>query len=630
MIYYAAIKLKLRIQEKTIVMTTPGALALYHGHAAVVEAPDHDKWEIRIEGGERKRVRDKDLVLLHPGPVRGELPPPPPHVHPDWAELVELIGEDPLDFREFMLLAYNEDSPGAAFAAFHALAEGIYFKGSPAEGVKATPTEERETLLAVARAKENARAERNALLERIHSAGITEADRPALREIENVALGRAGSSKLLKELGIEAAPEPAHELLLRLGVWPESFDPWPARLDVDLEPVSGELLPAEADSAERVDLTDLAAYAIDDEGSDDPDDAISFADGLLWVHVADPAAAIPAESELDRSACERGTTSYLPEGIAPMLPTAAMARFGLGLNEISPALSFALRIGGEGEVDVERICLSLLRVERLTYRRAAEREGEADFTAMREALERFRRRRAAEGACFIRLPEVKWHIDGMGIVSCSPCPITPERELVANAMMAAGHAAAKFADAEGIPFPFLRQPEPEEALPEGDSPAAMFARRRAMSSGIVDTIPGKHAGMGLEPYARVTSPLRRYCDLLAHRQLRRHLAGEEPLSAEEIERRLAVSEEAAARRRKLEKYAADYCAALYFRQHPEWRGEGVVVDRQGDRCTILVPELAYEYKCRLRMNLAPDQPVRLAMRDARPARLAVTLAVEKS
>ena len=584
----------------------------------------------RIEGGERKRVRDKDLEVIHPGPVTGGLPPPPPARQPDWPELVELVGDDPLDFREFLRLAYDEDTPAAAFAACRALADGTYFRGSPADGVRATPPEEREARLAAAQAKENARAERDALLERIRTNAIGDADRPALREIENVALGRAGSSKLLKELGVEAAPEPAHELLLRLGVWPESFDPWPARLDVDLEPVSGELLPEAADPAERVDLTGLAAYAIDDEGSDDPDDAISFADGLLWVHVADPAAAIPAESELAATACERGTTSYLPEGIAPMLPNSAMARFGLGLNECSPALSFALHIGGDGEIEVERICLARLHVERLTYRQAAERADEADFAAMRETLERFRARRAANGACFIRLPEVKWHIDAAGVVSCTPCPITPERELVANAMMAAGHAAAKFADAEGIPFPFVRQPEPEEAPPEGDSLAAMFARRRAMSSGTVDTIPGKHAGMGLDPYARVTSPLRRYCDLLAHWQLRRHLAGAEPLPPEEIDRRLALSEEAAARRRKLEKYAADYCTALYFRQHPDWQGEGVVVDRQGDRYTILVPELAYEYKCRLRMNLVPDQTVRLAMRDARPARLAVTLSVEKS
>ena len=609
-------------------MIAPGALALYHGHAAVVGSPDHDKWEIRIEGGECKRVREKDLEIIHPGPTTGELPPPPPVVTPDWMELAELVGDDPVEFREFLRLAYDEDTPAAAFAACRALADGTYFQGSPADGVRATPPEERAARLAAAQAKDAARAERDALLERIRTGAITDADRPALREIENVALGRAASSKLLKELGIEAAPEPAHELLLSLGVWRESFDPWPARLDVDLEPVTGELLPPEADPAERVDLTDLAAYAIDDEGSNDPDDAVSFADGLLWVHVADPAAAIPADSELAATACRRGTTSYLPEGIAPMLPDSAMARFGLGLNEFSPALSFALRIGGDGAVELDRICLSRLRVERLTYDTAAERADQADLAAMREALERFRARRAANGACFIRLPEVKWQVDAAGIVSCTPCPITPERELVANAMMAAGHAAAKFADAEGIPFPFVRQPEPEDALPEGDSLAAMFARRRAMSGGTVDTLPGKHAGMGLDPYARVTSPLRRHCDLLAHWQLRSRLAGAEPLPAEEVDRRLAVSEEAAARRRKLEKYAADYCTALYFRQHPDWQGEGVVVDRQGERYTILIPELAYEYKCRLRINLALDQTVRLAMRDARPARLTVTLTVE--
>ena len=611
-------------------MIATGALALYHGRAAAVEAPDHDKWEIRVEGGERKRVREKDLAFLHPGPVRGELPPPPPSLRPDWSELVELVGDDVLDFREFLQLAYNEDTPAAAFAASRILAEGVFFEGSPAGGVRATPAEKREALLAAAQAKNAAAAEREALLERIRSGRILDTDRPALREAENVALGRAASSRLLRDLGIEAAPEPAHELLLRLGVWKESFDPWAARLDIDLGGVEGELLPEEADPAERRDLAGLAAYAIDDEGSDDPDDAISFDDGLLWVHVADPAAGVAEDSELDAAARERGCTSYLPEGVFPMLPAEATARFGLGLRESSPALSFALRIGDSGEVELAGLHLSRLRVDRLTYAQAAERSGEKDFAAMREALERFRVRRAADGACFIRLPEVKWRLAADGSVSCSPCPITPERELVANAMMAAGHAAAKFAVERGFPLPFVRQPEPEEPPPEGETAAAMFARRRAMSSGSVDSRPGRHAGMGLEPYARVTSPLRRYCDLLAHWQLRRILAGGEAMTMEEIDRRLAVSEAAAATRRKLEKYAADYCVALYFRQHPDWKGEGIVVDRQGERYTILVPELAYEYKCRLRMNFALDQRVLLTMRDARPARLAVTLSVEKS
>ena len=51
--------------------------------------------------------------------------------------------------------------------------------------------------------------------------------------------------------------------------------------------------------------------------------------------------------------------------------------------------------------------------------------------------------------------------------------------------------------------------------------------------------PGRHAGLALEPYSRITSPLRRYGDLLAHQQLRRVINGLKPFSAEYIDDRLA-------------------------------------------------------------------------------------------
>ncbi len=44
------------------------ALVLYKTHPARVRAVA-DKIEIELEGGQTKRVRPKDLLLLHPGPL---------------------------------------------------------------------------------------------------------------------------------------------------------------------------------------------------------------------------------------------------------------------------------------------------------------------------------------------------------------------------------------------------------------------------------------------------------------------------------------------------------------------------------------------------------------------------------
>ena len=65
-----------------------------------------------------------------------------------------------------------------------------------------------------------------------------------------------------------------------------------------------------------MDLTHLPAFAIDDEGSQDPDDAV-FAEKVeggfrLFVHVADVAALVPPKSPLDEEALRRGANLYLP------------------------------------------------------------------------------------------------------------------------------------------------------------------------------------------------------------------------------------------------------------------------------------------------------------------------------
>ena len=120
-------------------------------------------------------------------------------------------------------------------------------------------------------------------------------------------------------------------------------------------------------------MTSLTAFAIDDADSHDPDDAISFADGLLYVHVADPAALVVPGSPADDEAMNRGENLYLPEGISHMLPPEATAIFGLGLQPVSPALSFAVRISDSGEAVLEKMVLSRIRVERLTYEGAAAR-----------------------------------------------------------------------------------------------------------------------------------------------------------------------------------------------------------------------------------------------------------------
>ena len=64
---------------------------------------------------------------------------------------------------------------------------------------------------------------------------------------------------------------------------------------------------------------------------------------------------------------DRGATLYLPETTAPLLPEGAIGRHGLGLTEISPALSFGLTLGAAGLTTALAIAPRWIRARRLSY-----------------------------------------------------------------------------------------------------------------------------------------------------------------------------------------------------------------------------------------------------------------------
>ena len=595
---------------------SPGALVIYHGRAAAVLSAADGKIEIRIEGGAGKSVRAKDIEFLHPGPA-GSLPPAELPVS-DRAEIAELLTGERVSFGEFAELLTGSRSAAAYWTARKELG-GAYFTGSVADGVTPRPAEETAALLETAAAKERAAGERAALLERLKAGAFLPEDRTALREIEMVARGESGASKLMRDLGIEQDPIKAHQFLIRLGVWDYSFDPWPARAGIELDAPRLPFAPPD-DGGERTDFTGQNAYAIDNAGSEDPDDAVAFADGLLWVHTADPAAAVRFGDALDLESARRGTTLYLPERIVPMLPEAMMPYFGLGLAERSPALSFGIAIDAEGRAELKELRRSTVRVRRFTYETIRPLWETEEFRAMRELLERFRARRAADGARFIDLPECDIALRD-GEVVITPIRLTPEREFVANAMLAAGAAVGRRAAERGLAMPFSTQ-QPWEGAPPAAEPgdfAGMYALRKASPPGTIQTLPGRHSGLGLDAYCRVTSPLRRYCDLLAHQQLRRVLAGDTPLTMEEMDSRLTWSEAAARDKRRLERQADEFWTLVYFTQHPEWEGDAVPVGRQDDRLTFLIPELAFEFKNRYGGRIPVGGTVRVRLQSADPA-----------
>lgn len=601
-------------------MLQQGGLVVYKGRPARIAAVDA-KLHIELADGGERRVRPKDVLGLHPGPLSNlaEVSPRTGDVQTVW----ELLAGETATIRELAELLFDEDTPSAAWAAWELLDEGVYFRGTP-DALTSCTEEEVAAALASRQARAEKRQAEAAFVERVKAGQLGPDDGPLLEPVQALAMGSGAAGGLLKTLGRGETPENAHALLLELGHWDETVVPYPSRLGLALSPPEAQV--AELPDDDRVDLTHLLAFAIDDEGSTDPDDALSFEGNRLYVHVADAAALVQPDSDADMVARGRGANLYLPDTTAHMLPSQVTDRLGLGLSEVSPALTIAMDATEDGQILAVEVLSSLIRAERLTYEQAESRLEHEPFASLDRLARASHERRMAAGAVDIVLPEVKVTVTD-GQVHVLPMAPLRSRALVAEAMILAGQAAAQFAVSSDFAMPFSTQDPPDDAdeLPEGA--AGMYALRRRMRPRQHRTAAGRHAGLGVDAYVQVTSPLRRYHDLVAHQQLRAHIQGEPIMPAQELLARIAAAQQVCRNVRKAERSSNQHWTLVYLMQHPGWEGEGIVVERRGPRSRLLLPSLGLEADAHLRDEAPLNATVRVQVREVVLPSLTVNLAV---
>jgi exoribonuclease-2 len=580
---------------------TKGALVYYKSKAAVVTKVA-DKFDI-LFFKTTKRVRNKDIKLLHPGPVKDidDLDLEIPESLDSLNETLELLQGETVSLAELAEFLYGDYTPQSAWSSWMLLLDGLYFEGD-IEAIQPRPT---DIIAKEKQERESKKAKKEAwdsLLERIKKGQIKAEDHTCLVEVEQLACGERKNSRILKTLKISETMEDAHKLLLRLNYWQPEYNPWPRRMGVDMSKLELEI-PAAIDTKRR-DLQYLQAWAIDDTGNQDPDDAISLDGDRLWVHIADVSSIIAPDSELDIEARARGSNLYLPDQTVHMLPTGITEKLGLGLQEQSPALSIGFIVSATGELEDIEVCFSKIKVTRITYD-AANAELDSTFADLNVLTKRYRQRRLDNNAAILELPEVNIHVK-KGEITIQPYQNDGSRQLVAECMLAAGEAVSQFAHENNIPIPYAYQPEPEE-IQHPQKPSEHYAYRRCFKASRHDTSPAPHFGLGLPQYTRVTSPLRRYLDLVTHQQLRAFISGQPMLEHDALVKRIAISRETSIAMRKAERFSAQHWKMLYLKKNKDWQGEAIVVMLNERNTTVITPTLALEPKIRTKGKVELDQ-----------------------
>jgi exoribonuclease-2 len=395
-------------------------------------------------------------------------------------------------------------------------------------------------------------------------------------------------------LGRSATPQAAFQLLIDLGWWTSHENLFLRRSSISVQfpqkvlevaQKRWDFPPTDLDT-NRLDLTHLKVYTIDDESTTEIDDGLSWEvlpDGKerLWVHIADPTRLLMPDDELDLEARKRGSTVYLPTGMIPMFPEVlATGPMSLVQGKVCCALSFGVILDAVGAVENYCIHTGLIKpTYRLTYEDVDEMlelgvQAEPEIEAIANWAKIRKNWRYGQGAISINMPEamIKVKDDDINIDVLDD---SSSRQLVAEMMILAGEVAARYGQTHNIPLPFRGQPQPE--LPPDEEllqlPAGFVrscAMRRCMPKSEMSITPMRHAGLGLDTYTQATSPIRRYSDLLTHFQLKAHLRGEGlPFSAEQLKEVMMTVMSTTQEATMVERQTNRYYALEYLRRHPE-------------------------------------------------------------
>ena len=592
------------------------SLVLYKNQPAVVIDRDGDKYLIRFctqpatSSGKKavygeQKVREKDVVLLHEGPcssLDAVLNFSKDGIGEKLLEAYELLMSDEStaseavslsDLAEYSVGAFNADQ---AWALFSSADNDVHFQLSQDELKNGAicftlrSAEEIDALNKKQYEKEHEAEIRAAFIERVKARKLNlPDDAKFMGEVEAFALCKTDKSRVLQEAKVPQTIEAAHKLLIDTGIWDFTKNPYPTRFGFSFDSAKEQLgaMPEE----ERTTVPGIA-YAIDSEHSADPDDAVAFDGEYLWVHIADPASSVEPDSKIDIAARDRGTTLYIPEGTSRMLCESCLEDYALGLKEDSRALSFRIKVDEDSQIEECEVFKTCVKVKRLTYKYAEEHKEDAELKPLFEIARKNRARREKNGAITIQMPEVNISVDKeTKKVTIEPEARLESNEMIAELMIMAGEGAARFAFKNQIPFMYISQEAPEFPANLPDGWAGQFARIKCMRKRSVGITPAPHAGLGVSFYSQVTSPLRRYGDLISHEQLRAFIDGRRLIQKDDMLERVAAGDAASVAAKKASRQSDTHWKLVYLLQNPDSVFEAFCIDRRGNDALFLIPEL---------------------------------------
>lgn len=337
----------------------------------------------------------------------------------------------------------------------------------------------------------------------------------------------------------------------------------------------------------RRDFRSITTFTIDPDDAKDFDDALSveFLDNgniRAGIHIADVTHYLEPDKTLDREAVHRATSVYMVDRVVPMLPEVLSNLVcSLRPNEEKLCFSAVFEMDQNAQVINEWYGKTIINSNhRFTYdsAQAVLDAGEGPFAKELNTLLKLskimRQERTAHGAIEFGGSEVKFELDEDGKpIGVKKKIMKDTNRLIEDFMLLANKSvAAKIGKVKQGPVkPFVYrvhdEPDPDKLVelkafarrfghefsaakdkgaafaitqllkdvagqPEEDIIRHMAVRTMAKAYYSTDNMG--HYGLSFDYYTHFTSPIRRYPDILVHRQLEHFLQNEKGIAEEEL------------------------------------------------------------------------------------------------
>lgn len=350
--------------------------------------------------------------------------------------------------------------------------------------------------------------------------------------------------------------------------------------------------------------------SVDSASTRDIDDAFyveTTPDGgfRALLALADPVMTWEFGGSLDAEVFQRASSFYLPEEVCHMLPES----LGIGLYSLSadgprPALVLEWEFASDGTETAFSARTSWVRIKaNRTYADVEEELNKpecADFLCLGHRLaEILRQKRLDAGAVIIERPEPEIVLSGYPEdvrVDLAVSPSYPKAQLVVSEFMILANASvARFAGEKGFALLFRTQDAAVSGEARGvkDNPADIHATVKQLPPTLTELDPRPHVCLGVSAYSPITSPLRRYGDLVNLAQLRYFIeTGAPRFTREELAARLPELNSRVEAVGRIQRFRPRYWKLLYLRQRcREQTFHGVAVDENGGFVTLSIPDV---------------------------------------